>query len=75
MASQKEVAMYLFVDVSGRQVRNWHKQPGFPVPRGNGGYDLAAVRKWYITYLKSRYLNNADLEVDEEKKNIEALTI
>jgi phage terminase Nu1 subunit (DNA packaging protein) len=65
MATQREVAEHLFLEASGRQVRNWHKQPGFPVPIGKGGYDLVSVRKWYIAFLKSRHLKNgADQEGD-----------
>ena len=66
MSTQREVAEHLFLEPSGRQVRNWHKQPGFPVPTGKGGYDLAAVRKWYISFLKSKHLPKSDLD-DEEK--------
>jgi len=71
MATQREVAEHLFLEASGRQVRNWHKQPGFPVPSGKGGYDLVAVRKWYIAFLKSRHLKNGAAPADDIDSEME----
>lgn len=78
MATQREVAEHLFLEASGRQVRNWHKQPGFPVPTGKGGYDLDAVRKWYIAFLKSRHLKNGsdstgDLDSEMEQAKLDVV--
>jgi len=75
MATQREVAEHLFLDISGRQVRNWHKQPGFPVPTGSGGYDLEVVRKWYISFLKSKHLSKGDLRPEEKLSEMDRVKL
>lgn len=70
MATQKEVAAHL--NVTDRQVRNWHRQPGFPVPKGAGGYDLDKVRFWYIDYLKNASTQKGGpAEPDDEEEEFE----
>lgn len=78
MANQKETAAHL--NVTDRQVRNWHKLPGFPVPKGAGGYDLDKVRFWYIDYLKNASTQNgsgyeSDQEDDEFDRRKKQLTL
>ncbi|CAI1718262.1 MULTISPECIES: terminase small subunit [Serratia] len=51
MATQAEVAVHL--DLTDRQLRNLQKQPGAPVPKRKGDYDLDAWRVYYINYLRA----------------------
>lgn len=66
MAKQTEVATHL--NVTTRRVRDWHKLPGFPVPKGAGGYDLDKVRFWYIDYLKNSANKESSEPIDDDEE-------
>lgn len=52
MATQEEIARHL--DLSDRSIRELQKQPGAPVKRGRGDYDLEAWTHFYIRYLRAQ---------------------
>jgi phage terminase Nu1 subunit (DNA packaging protein) len=52
MATQEEIARHL--DLSDRSIRDLQKQPGAPVKRGRGDYDLEAWTHFYIRFLRAQ---------------------
>lgn len=64
MATKKEVAAHLFI--TERQLHNIiTDNPGAPVAVGRGGWDIDAMRKWYLQLLKANKATKADDKDDE----------
>lgn len=68
MATQAEVAVHL--DLTDRQLRNLQKQPGAPVPKRRGDYDLDAWRLFYINYLRAvKAIREEDADGEEADRD------
>jgi phage terminase Nu1 subunit (DNA packaging protein) len=76
MATQVEVAEH--IDLSVRQVQRLIKNGIIPSAKGNGGYDLEACTKSYISYLRAmakRADNSGDTEEDIDINRERALNL
>ena len=65
MAMKKEVAEHLFI--TERQLHNIiTDNPGAPVAKGRGGWDIDAMRKWYLQVLKQNNVSKSPDKDDDE---------